>query len=333
MLLAICHSRETGWQQVEDLSTISDLREHGELVWAEADVKDLDDDDIAMIAEEFSLHELAVEDAVTLRQRPKVETFPDHYFIVLHELEEENGQLEPAQISIFLGHKYVLVLHGGAQRALREARNRWSQTTPERSESSWLLYTLLDTIVDDFQRIADDLEGEIEEVEELTLESLDLPARARMSVHNDQMMQRRLYSLKQRLSRLRRYGHPAERLVQTILETSKRELVGPEMIPLFTDIRDHALRIGDQVSDGENLTNALLELRSGEQARTLNDVTKRLTGWAAIIAVPTLISSVYGMNFALFPAAGGAFGFWFAVVLMLVIGVFLYLFFRHRNWI
>ena len=333
MLLAICHSRETGWDQVDDLSTISDLRARGELVWAEADVKDLDDADIAMIAEEFSLHELAVEDAVTLRQRPKVETFPDHLFIVLHQLDEENGQLEPAQISIFLGHQYVLVLHGGAQRILSEARHRWSESTPEQSESSWLLYTLIDTIVDDFERIADDLEGEIEELEELTLESLELSARARLSLGSDQTMQRRLYSLKQRLSRLRRYGQPAVRLVQTILDTKEGDLLRQEMIPLFTDIKDHALRIGDQTGDGENLTNALLDLRRGEQARTLNEVTKRLTGWAAIIAVPTLISSIYGMNFALFPSEGGSFGFWFAVVLMTVLGVFLYLFFKRRNWI
>lgn len=333
MLLAICHSRETGWDQVDDLSTISDLREHGELVWAEADVKDLNEADIAMIAEEFSLHELAVEDAVTLRQRPKVETFPDHFFIVLHQLDEEHGQLEPAQISIFLGHQYVLVLHGGAQRILSEARHRWSESTPEQSESAWLLYTLIDTIVDDFQRIADALEAEIEELEELTLESLDQPARTRMAIVGDQSMQRRLYSLKQRISRLRRYGQPAVRLVETILETKERDLVGQEMVSLFTDIKDHALRIEDQVGDGENLTNALLDLRRGEQARTLNEVTKRLTGWAAIIAVPTLISSIYGMNFALFPPGGESFGFWFAVVLMTVIGVFLYLFFRRRNWI
>jgi magnesium transporter len=333
MLLAICHSRETGWDQVEDLSTISDLREHGELVWAEADVKDLNAADIAMIAEEFSLHELAVEDAVTLRQRPKVETFPDHFFIVLHQLDEEDGQLEPAQISIFLGHHYVLVLHGGAQRILGEARQRWSESTPEHSESAWLLYTLIDTIVDDFQRIADDLEVEIEEVEELTLESLELPARARLALVSDQMMQRRLYSLKQRISRLRRYGQPSVRLVQAILDTKQRELLAQEMVPLFTDIKDHALRIGDQVGDAENLTNALLDLRRGEQAGTLNEVTKRLTGWAAIVAVPTLISSIYGMNFQLFPSEGGSFGFWFAVVLMLASGVFLYLFFKRRNWI
>ncbi|MGH2702161.1 MAG: magnesium transporter CorA family protein, partial [Actinomycetota bacterium] len=144
---------------------------------------------------------------------------------------------------------------------------------------------------------------------------------------------RRLYSLKQRLSRLRRYGQPSTRLVQTILDTKEGDLLWQEMVPLFTDIKDHALRIGDQVSDGENLTNALLDLRRGEQARTLNDVTKKLTGWAAIIAVPTLISSIYGMNFHLFPSEGGSFGFWFAVLLMVVLGIGLFLFFRRRNWI
>lgn len=333
MLLAICHDRETGWQQVSDLARISDLRSKGELVWAEADVKDLTESDVSMIAEEFSLHELAVEDAVTLRQRPKFETFPDHMFIVLHQLNEEGGQLEPAQLSMFVGDHYVLVLHGGAARTLEEARRRWKEGGGEDGGPAWLLYTVLDTVVDEYQKIADDLEQEIEDLEELTLESLDMPTRSRAALVNDGSMQRRLYSAKQRISRLRRYGHPAGRLVQDILSDDRNSPVDPKMAPRFADVKDHALRIGDQSTSVESLADALLDLRRGEQARTLNEVTKKLTAWAAIIAVPTLISGLYGMNFFLYPDLGDRAGFWFALTVMIVVSAGLYVFFKRRHWL
>ncbi|MGH2697713.1 MAG: magnesium transporter CorA family protein [Actinomycetota bacterium] len=332
MLLAICYDRETGWQQVSELATISDLRSRGELVWAEADVKDLTEDDVALIAEEFSLHELAVEDAVTLRQRPKFENFPDHRFIVLHQLNEDGGQLEPAQLSMFVGDHYVLVLHGGATRTLVEARRRWKEDPGGQLGPAWLLHTILDTVVDEYQQIADDLEQQIEDLEELTLESLDMPARARMAFVNNGAMQRSLYSAKQRISRLRRYGNPAARLVQDLLGEAK-SFLDPALEPKFADVKDHALRIGDQVTNVESLTDAILDLRRAEQAGTLNEVTKKLTGWAAIIAVPTLVSSLYGMNFHLYPDVGPREGFWFALGLMLVLGVGLYVFFKRRNWL
>ncbi|MGH2774231.1 MAG: magnesium transporter CorA family protein [Actinomycetota bacterium] len=333
MLLAICHHRETGWQQVSELARISDLRSKGELVWAEADVKDLTESDVAMIAEEFSLHELAVEDAVTLRQRPKFEKFPDHLFIVLHQLNEEDGQLEPAQLSIFVGDHYLLALHGGATRTLEEARRRWKEEAGEDAGPTWLLHTVLDTVVDEYQGIADDLEQEIEDLEELTLESLDMPTRARMAIVNDGSMQRRLYSAKQRTSRLRRYGHPAARLVQDLFSEQEITLVDHKLAPRFADVKDHALRIGDQATSVESLADALLDLRRGEQATTLNEVTKKLTAWAAIIAVPTLISGLYGMNFHLYPDLGDRSGFWFALSVMIVVSVGLYVYFKRRHWL
>ena len=333
MLLAVCHHRETGWQEVSDLARISDLRSQGELVWAEADVKNLTDEDISLIAEEFSLHELAVEDAVTLRQRPKFETFPDHMFIVLHQLDEEDGQLEPVQIAMFLGEHYVLVLHGGATRTLEEARRRWKEDPKLAVGPGRLLHAILDTVVDDYEEIADALEQETEELEELTLESLDMPSRVRLAFVNDGSMQRRLYSLKQRTSRLRRYGHPAARLVQDLLGDEDSSFIDQKLAPRFSDVKDHALRVGDQATSVESLTDALLDLRRGEQASTLNEVTKKLTAWAAVIAVPTLISSLYGMNFFLYPDLGRRNGFWFALTLMVVVSVGLYVYFKRRRWL
>jgi magnesium transporter len=333
MLLAVCHHRETGWQEVSDLDRISDMREQGELVWAEADVKDLTADDISLIAEEFSLHELAVEDAVTLRQRPKFETFPDHIFMVLHQLDEEDGQLEPVQIAMFIGDHYVLVLHGGATRILKEARRRWKEDAQDVVGPARLLHIILDTVVDEYQDIADELEKETEELEELTLESLDMPSRLRLAFVNDRSMQRRLYSLKQRTSRLRRYGHPAARLVQDLVTGGASSFIDQKLVPRFADVKDHALRIGDQATSVESLTDALLDLRRGEQAGSLNEVTKKLTAWAAIIAVPTLISSLYGMNFYLYPDLGRRNGFWFALTVMVVVSVGLYIYFKRRRWL
>jgi magnesium transporter len=333
MLLAVCHHRETGWTEVSDLDRISDMRSEGELVWAEADVKTLTADDIRLIAEEFSLHELAVEDAVTLRQRPKFETFPDHIFIVLHQLDEEDGQLEPVQIAMFVGDHYALVLHGGAKRTLEEARRRWKEDPRTAVGPGRLLHLILDTVVDEYQEIADALEQETEELEELTLESLDMPSRLRLAFVNDRSMQRRLYSLKQRTSRLRRYGHPAARLVQDLLAGEGSSFVDQKLAPRFGDVKDHALRIGDQATSVESLTDALLDLRRGEQAGSLNEVTKKLTAWAAIIAVPTLISSLYGMNFFLYPDIGRRNGFWFALSIMVVVSVGLYIYFKRRRWL
>src|SRR5918998_1236465 len=121
MLFAICHSEGEGWSKVGDLSTLSELRDRpGNLIWAEIDVADLDEGDVDLIAEEFDLHELAVEDAVKERQRPKVERFGDHVFVVLHQLDEIDRQLEAIQISAFIGPRYMLVFHLGANRTLEE---------------------------------------------------------------------------------------------------------------------------------------------------------------------------------------------------------------------
>jgi magnesium transporter len=323
MLVAVCHSSATGWTDVTDLTELSELRvETGNLLWAEADVSTLGDEDIALIADEFSLHPLAVEDAVRTRQRPKLESYEGHLFLVVHELDEVDGQLEASQIACFIGDRYLITLHAGAERIISEAKRRWSDEFVERDAGpGYLLHTLLDALVDDIEIIADRLEEEIEVLEETTLRDPSAP------------VQRELYSVKQRLSRLRRYALPTERVVRWILEGAGRRLFPAETHELFADVNDHVLRTADQVRNIEDLADAVLDFRRSEQATSLNEVTKRLTGWAAVIAVPTFIASVYGMNFALVPAQGHIFGFFFALFLMALSSLLLFLFFKRRDWI
>ena len=332
--MATCHTDEAGWAQVENLAQLSDLRAQGKLVWAEADIANLEADDVALIAEEFDLHHLAVEDAVHLRQRPKLDVFDSHMFIVMHQLDEEDGQVEATQIASFVGDHYVLTLHAGAQKSLYEARQRWSLMPEEvRRQPATLLYMLLDAIVDDYQALADKIESEVESLEELALEMVDVDASTRMSRQADVPIQRQLYSIKQRLARLRRYAMPSERVVATLIEAHVVRQIPREVAPLLGDVHDHVLRIEDQIRNADELTAAVLELRRSEQANALNEVTKRLTGWAAIIAVPTLISGVYGMNFALVPDEGQIFGFWFALSMIAVSVTTLYVYFKRKGWI
>ena len=124
MLLALCHSAEGGWTDVDDISQLSELRASGNnLLWAEADVQTLDERDIALIADEFDLHPLAVEDAVNTRQRPKIDRYENHLFLVVHELSEVEGHLEATQIGCFLGDNYVLTLTRGPRRRSRLPRS------------------------------------------------------------------------------------------------------------------------------------------------------------------------------------------------------------------
>jgi magnesium transporter len=323
MLVALCHSEEMAdWTDVQDLSKLSDLRaEAGNLLWAEADVATTTEDDVKLIADEFGLHPLAVEDAIHTRQRPKFEVYDEHLFIVFHQLDEIEDQLEAAQIACFVGERYVLTIHEGAERTLKTAKKRWDQARPT-NEPERLLHVLMDAVIDDYQEIADRLEARMEELEELAL------------AKPNAKIQRQLYSLKQQLSRLRRYVLPSTRLLDTVLEEDDDDIpFSHHTTAYFRDLHDHVLRIADQVRNIDELAQAVIDLTQTEQARVLNEVSKKLSGYAAIFAIETLIAGIYGMNFRLVPEDQTLFGFWFAIALMVVVGVGLYVYFKRRDWL
>jgi magnesium transporter len=321
--MAVCHSAASGWTKVEDLDAVSELRkEPGNLVWAEVDVRGLSPQDVATIAEEFGLHPLAVEDAIRTKQRPKLDTYEEHMFLVLHQLDERDGQLEASQMAIFAGDRWVITIHEGCARMLEESKKRWTENEGRlRDEPPYLVHTLLDVAVDDYETIADGLEENVEELEERVLGS---PLAS---------VQRPLYSLKQKLSRLRRYALPLLRVLDSILNDEDNKLLVGTSGDLFRDVHDHVIRLRDQVQNIDDLSDAVIDFTRAEQSTALNEVTKKLTGWAAIIAVPTFIASVYGMNFALLPEEGHIFGFWFALGLMVAAGAFLYFYFKRKRWI
>ena len=324
MLMAVCHSRSAdGWSEVADLDQLSDLRAmSGNLLWAEADAKDLTAEDIGTVAEEFGLHPLAVEDAVSFRQRPKIETYGDHLFLVIHQLDLVEGQFEAAQLACFIGDRYIVTIHHGGQRTIAETKKRWAEGDVGSESPAQLVHTLLDVVVDEYQRHADNLEDEVEELEEVILLSPTAP------------IQRQLYSVKQRVARLRRYALPVTRLLDGFLAldggtSALRDIEEP----LFRDIKDHTIRIADQIKSVDDLSQAVLDLARSEQAAALNENSRKLSAWAAIFAVATLIAGIYGMNFRLVPAENSLFGFWFAISLMAFVCGALYGHFKRKHWL
>jgi len=323
MLLTVCHSPDSGWQRVDDVTRVSEIRRQAEtLLWAETDVLDLNPEEIATIAEEFGLHDLAVEDAIHTKQRPKIDHYATHSFVVFHQLNEVDGQLEAVQLACFMGNDYLLTIHAGASRTLDEAKKRWSEETEGLPEHpSYLLHTLLDVVVDEYQVYADGIEAEMEDLEELVL------AEPKLKV------QHQLYSVKQRVARLRRYVIPESRMLAWAVDPELPRPVPDETGHLFADVEDHLLRIGDQIRNIDELAQAVLDMTQSAQAQDLNEVNRMLAAWAAIFAVGTLIAGVYGMNFELLPATGSSFGFWFAIALTIVSSVGLYLNFKRRGWL
>jgi magnesium transporter len=307
------------WTPVADLPSLATQGPSEGVYWASGDSTQIGADEIAELARRLELDPMAVEDVVHGRQRPKFEPYQSHFFGIVHQLDEVNGQLEAHQIACFVGSCYVLTLHHNADRVIDETMAQIKRDS-DPATPAFLVHRLIDVVVDDYQQIADKLEDEVEELEAQALS------------RSGTVLKWRLYSVKQRVSRLRRYALPVGRALDDVVD-QEVTVFSPETAHLFRNVRDHVMRMSDQIRSIDDLSEAVIDLTRADRADALNNVTKKLTSWAAIIAVPTFIASIYGMNFDLVPQAGEIFGFWFSLALMVVSAVVLYVVFRRKDWI
>jgi magnesium transporter len=326
----LCRSVD-GWDEVDDVGKILELRrDPRRIVWAESDVSDATEDDVRQLASGFALDELAVEDALNARQRPKLEAYPGHLLVVVYELEEIEDQLEPRQVAAFIGQGFVIVLHHGASQLMREARSRLTAEEDETPTVDSLLHVLLDSTVDDYEAKSEELAEEVEELEQQALTA----ARATDSDDSDPAelpSQYRLYTVKQQVAMLRRFALPMSRAVERLAHTGSESPDESEL--QFRDVEDHLIRLAAQVRSIDDLAAGVLDLTRSIQADTLNDVQKKLSGWAAVFAVPALILGLYGTNIGLDPKWLGHWGVAFLIGLCVASGSAVYVFFKRRDWI
>ena len=284
--------------------------------------------ELGLFQDEFGLHPLAIEDAVHNHQRPKVDRYRSHLFAAVYGtwLEPESGDagtgLVTGEVDIFVGRQYLITVRKDPAWDIATVLERW-----EREEAllehgvSFLLHALLDQIVDEYGLVTDQLDDRLDLVEEQLLKQA-----------NNHDLQEDLLDLRRAVVRLRKVVLPLREVFGSLTGGQILE-VSEEMHPYFGDIQDHVLRVaGDLEALQELLLNAI-QLNMSIASNRLNIIMKQLTGWAAIIGVNTVIVGIYGMNFRLWPANDSPYGFWIANLFMLISSVFLYTYFKRKDWL
>jgi magnesium transporter len=285
------------------------------------------EEEFAAVAREFDLHELAVEDAVNAHQRPKLERYGDTLFCVLRPARyiDETENVEFGEVHVFAGPRFVItVRHGGAPDLAAVRRDLESRPDLLRRGPVAILHAIMDRVVDDYAPVVDGVENDIDEIEDDVF-------------GGKRDVSRRIYELLREVIAFQRATRPLVPMLERLM--SDRD-VDDEERRYLRDVQDHAVRVHEQADSFRDLLQNILNVNLTLETKTLNEVAnaqneevKKISAWAAILFAPTLVGTVYGMNFDHMPELHWRFGYPFAIVLMLAVSVTLYTVFKHRRWI
>ena len=285
-------------------------------------LKDPDPHELLEMQGEFGLHELAVEDAMSGHQRPKLEEYGASLFAVLQVPQLEGDDLKVGELDLFVGSNYLLSVRHDFEPGFQAARER-AEGEPEllRHGSGFVFYALIDNVVDRYFPLVDALEVQLETIEERIFTE-DSP---RASI-------KELYALKHKLMVMR---HAVEPLIEVVHKLYggrvPQACVGVQ--EYFRDVYDHLLRVSQQLDGLRDMVITAMSVNLSMVTMGTGETTKRLAAYAALVAVPTLIAGVYGMNFEHMPELKWAFGYPFSVALMFIIDALLWRHFRKVKWL
>jgi magnesium transporter len=306
---------------------VQSARRDGGFVWIglhEPDAKLLD-----RIAGEFALHPLAVEDAVHAHQRPKLERFDGTLFAVFKTVRyiphqavtETNEIVETGEVMVFVGDCFVVTVRHGEHGGLTRVRERLESDPDMLSRGpSAVLYAVADQIVDTYLDVAAALENDIDEIEELAFSN----SRGREVGH--------VYQVKRELMELRRAVLPLAQPLR-LLAGNEGPIVDLKVGEYFRDVEDHLTRVHETVTSYDELLTSLLQASLAQVSVAQNADMRRITSWAAIIAVPTAVTGIYGMNFEHMPELHWTFGYPLVLTLIFTACVLLYRGFRRNGWL
>jgi len=298
------------------------LEQDGTTVWV--DLCAPQHADLALVAEELGLHELAIEDAVDRRQRPKLDRYASHEFLNMYavRLDVTTGELLLSELAAFITPRALVTVRKDDGFDMARVVQRWD-SSPDLADHGvgFLLYGLIDDVVDGHFDAVSSLDEEIEKLEDLLFDD----------VQHDADVQRRSFELRKSLVTLRRVVLPMREVVNTLM---RRDLtvVSEPMVPYFQDVYDHVLRATEWTESLRDLVTTILETNLTIQGNRLNIITKKVTSWAAIIAVPTAITGFYGQNLP-YPGYGSHNGFVTSTVLIGLLSAVLYVAFRRKDWL
>jgi magnesium transporter len=291
-------------------------------VWL--DLHDADSADLTVITEEFGLHPLAVEDAVNEHQRPKLDRYEDHLFLSAYavKLDAATGRLAASELSAFITPRALITVRKDDGFDPGTLIGRWDASPDLAGHGvGFLVHGLLDQIVDGHFAAVQSLDDEIEELQDQLFGEAD----------PGQTLQQRSFELRKSLVLLRRVVLPMREVVNSVMRRDLHVL-DEALTPYYQDVYDHVLRATEWTESLRDLVTTILETRLTIQGNRLNEIMRKLTCWAAIIAVPTAVTGFYGQNVP-YPGFQQSWGFLTSVVLMLVIAGGIYLGFKRKNWV
>jgi magnesium transporter len=272
--------------------------------------------------QEFGLHDLAVEDARNAHQRPKLEEYGDSLFVVLRTANLVDGRVEIGETHVFVGQHYLLTIRHGSSPSYAEVRKRCESTPHLLSKGpGFVLYAIMDFVVDHYFPVVDGLEDKLEQIEEEVFEGTF-----------DRETTQRIYALKRELVAAKRAVSPLVDICNRLVRFDTR-FVPDDVRPYFRDVYDHVIRINETIDSLRELLSTALEAHLSLAAVRQNDVMKQLAAWAAILAVPTAIAGVYGMNFDFMPELRWRFGYPVVLAVTTAICATLFWRFKRAGWL
>ncbi|MEG3790105.1 magnesium/cobalt transporter CorA [Lysobacter sp. CCNWLW3] len=315
------YSRE-GVRTDISLDRISDVLavDDGSFVWV--GLYEPDEGILEKLQEEFCLHDLAIEDAHNAHQRPKIETYGNSLFIVVHTAQTVDSHIRFGETHLFVGPRYLVTVRHGASSSYASARLRLERESEElRHGPASALYVVLDMVVDNFTPIVDEFSQELNELEK--------------DVFAEDFRKgtvEKLYDLKRELTRLRMAVAPLQDILGQ-LARSRSALIDEESQLYFRDVLDHAVRINETTDTLREMLTAAMSVNLSLVTIRQGEVVKRLAGWAALLAAPTLIASWYGMNFVHMPELAGEHSYWVVIGVTAVVCVVLFGLLRRAKWL
>jgi magnesium transporter len=306
-----------------EIKTISEaLKQPDRFVWI--GLHEPSEELLRQVQKEFGLHDLAIEDAHRAHQRPKIEMYGDSFFIVLRtaQLNDQKLRTEFGETHFFVGSRYLVSVRHGSSLSYTNVRAR-CEAKPQllRMGPAFALYALMDSIVDQYFPIVDALEQKLQALEEkIFSEAFSRETTAQ------------IYQLKCELLEVKRAVSPLIDICNRLMRFDL-ELIPEGTQPYFRDVYDHAIRINEMVDILRELLTTALEANFSLVSISQNEVTKKFAGWAAIIALPTMIAGIYGMNFQWMPELSWHYSYPLILILTTVLCIFLYVRFKRSGWL
>ena len=321
MIKLILHAGPDGpvtGTRLEDLDKI--ITDEHSTVWV--DVTDATAEEIAQVGKKFAFHPLALEDVERGGQRPKIDQYDDYQFIVFYAITTESSRCQSHEVDIFVGKHFMVSFHSSGLPVITETADRWRShvDTLGNRGTGFLLYSLLDALVDGYFPVLDDIAERAEKLEETII------------LQGQPSLQAEILQLRRELLMIRRVVGP-ERDVMNILVRQDPPLYGRKEVAYFQDVYDHLLRITDSVDIYRDMLASVLDANLSMVSYTLNVVVKRLTSSSIILMSMSLVAGIYGMNFIFMPELDWRFGYPFALALMTVIAAVEVGIFRRIGWL